>query len=486
MNVPFITWIDRQARVTLALLALVSAAVLAACGGAIGSGGTGAVSPSVGGGTVTGFGSVIIDGLRFDDRSVPTLAENEPGNAQTAESRLGHRVEVEVDDHGEARTLRVEASVIGAVTSTSITGPQAGSFVVLGQTVTVNANASAGPVTQFGGGYGNALDLQVGDPVEVHGASKTLNNAAVLQATRIEKRPSMPAYLRVSGIVGGLGSSGPNRFVLGALVVDYGSASISPNGAAPSNGAAVVVFAPAAQLTAAAGSMPVLAASKLRIRHSAPANVETTVSGFIGLLDSAKGEFDLGGLKVKYEPSAVQPAGTVLANGLYVRVHGSFAEDGSLLATQVRLRDGRDEPESELKGSIIGFDAATNTFQIRDVAVSAAGAKLEECPSTGLRDGLFVELEGALGPTGVMAKKIACKDEPVGAVIERKGVASAVDPATSSFTLTPSGKAPLAVTWSTLTYFGSVTPQTLSGKTVEVVGTLVNGVLQATKVKVED
>lgn len=486
MNVPFITRIAWCSRITPAGVTLALAAVLAACGGAIGSGGTGAVSPSVSGGTVTGFGSVIIDGLRFDDRSVPTLAENEPGNPQPAESRIGHRVEVEVDSHGEASALRVEASVIGAVTSSSISGPQAGSFVVLGQTITVNANASAGPVTQFGGGYGSALDLRAGDVVEVHGASKTSNNAAVLQATRIEKRPAVPAYLRVSGIVSGLGASGPNKFTIGALTVDYGSASISPNGAAPSNGVAVVVFAPVGQLTVAAGALPVLVASKLRIRPSAPVNVETTVSGFIGLLDSAQGQFDLVGLKVKYDPSVVQPAGTVLADGQYVRVRGSFAEDGTLLATQVRLRDGRDEPESELKGSIIGFDAATNTFQIRDVAVSAAGAKLEGCPASGLRDSLFVELEGTLGPTGVIAKKIACKDEPAGAVIERKGVASAVDPAGSSFTLTPAGKPPLAVTWSALTYFGSVTPQTLSGKTVEVVGTLVNGVLQATKIKVDD
>jgi hypothetical protein len=460
--------------------------MIAACGGAIGSGGTGAAPPAVSG-TVTGFGSVIIDGLRFDERSVSTVTEDSPGTEVLAETRMGHRVEVEFDATGQAKALRVEASVVGQVSSTSVTGAQAGNFTVLGQTVTVNADSAAGPVTQFGGGYANALDLRVGDVVEVHGANKTSAGNLVMQATRVEKRPALPAYLRVSGVVSAFGSGAPGRFTLGSLTVDAAAATITPAGAVLANGVPVLVFAPAASLATLPGGGPLLSASEVRVKTLRKVgDIETYASGFVARLDAAAGRFELNGLTVKYSPAVLTPAGTLLANGQYVQARGSVAADGSLVATQVKLRDGKSEPEAELKGTIVGFDSVANTLRIRDVLVSLAGAELESCPATGLSDGLFVELEGRLGPTGVTAKKVECKNEPASAVIERKGVAGAVDQAAATFTLTANGKLPVAVRWTAATFFRSVTPQTLNGLTVEVEGTLIDGVLEATKVKVDD
>ena len=121
----------RPLQLALVSLSLISAALIAACGGAIGSGGTGAAPPAVSGGTVTGFGSVIIDGLRFDDRSVVTVAEPAPGSEVLAEARMGHRVEVEFDADGNTRALRVEASVVGQVTAVSVTGVQAGVLIMI-------------------------------------------------------------------------------------------------------------------------------------------------------------------------------------------------------------------------------------------------------------------------------------------------------------------------------------------------------------------
>ena len=476
----------RSSRLLLAGIGLCAAAVIAACGGAIGSGGTGAAPPEVSG-TVTGFGSVIIDGLRFDERTVTTVAEDSPGIEALAETRMGHRVEVSVDAQGQSKSLRVEASVIGQVTSVNVTGPQAGTLQVLGQTVAINADAQAGPVTQFGGGYANALDLRATDVVEVHGAARSSAGNQVLQATRIERRSALPTYLRVSGIVGDLGTGAPGRFTLGSLAVDAGAASIEPAGTSLANGVPVLVFAPAVGLGTLPGGGPLLSASVVRIKVFRGSNVnETYASGFVAKLDAAAGLFELNGLTVKFTPAVLSPAGTVLANGQYVQARGSVASDGSLLASQVKRRDGRGEPEAELKGTIVNFNGTANTFQIRDVLVTLAGAELESCPGTGLRDGLFVELEGTLGPNGVTARKIECKDEPANAVIEREGVASAVDLGASTFTLTADGKPPVAVRWTATTYFRSVTPQTLAGLTVKVEGTLVNGVLEATKVKVED
>jgi hypothetical protein len=351
----------------------------------------------------------------------------------------------------------------------------------------VNADASMGPVTQFGGGYSSMLDIQAGHSVDVHGALKPLGGGQVIQATRVEKRATLPAYLRVSGIVSALGEGGTGQFTLGSLTVDHAAAVILPKGASLVNGASVVVLAPPTNLSMTAGSNPVLKASTVRVKSFRNASAETFTSGFVALLDSASGQFSLNGQLVKFRPVDVQPAGTMLSNGQYVVARGSVDANGMLIATLVKLRDGKSEPEAELKGSIGNFNSTNNTFLIRDVLVTlVATTKLEHCPASGLRDGLFVEMQGSLDLTGVTAKKVACKDEPSGAVIERKGVASGVDLVGSTFTLIASGRAPVKVVWTTLTFFRSVTPQTLSGKTVEAEGTLVDGDLIATKIKIED
>jgi hypothetical protein len=167
-------------------------------------------------------------------------------------------------------------------------------------------------------------------------------------------------------------------------------------------------------------------------------------------------------------------------------VRGRIQPDGSLQADNVTLRDGRGEAEAELKGNISGYDAATKSFQVRDVAVDASGAEIESCPGGNLADGLYVEVEGRLGATAVLATQVHCEDEPGNATIERKGTAGSVDASAATFVLTPSTGAAIPARWTAQTYFGGLTPQTLAGARVEVVGVLVDGVLVAQKVKLED
>jgi hypothetical protein len=154
-------------------------------------------------------------------------------------------------------------------------------------------------------------------------------------------------------------------------------------------------------------------------------------------------------------------------------------------ATSVKVRDGRSEAEAELKGNVEALDLATLRFSVRGVAVDASRAEIESCPNGALADGQFVEVEGALGATGVIAKSVHCEDEPGDATIERKGTAGSVDAAASRFTLSSGTDAVLTVRWTELTYFKNVTPATLAGQRVEVEGKLIDGVLVAQKVQVE-
>jgi hypothetical protein len=182
-----------------ACAALVAGAALLVpgCGGGVGSGGTGMAI-----GTINGFGSVIVDGARYDDSAVPTLREDAPGVETQAQARLGQRAEVRFTDGGIASALMVDATLIGTVSRVDASG----AFSVLGQSVSANSDPSLGPVTQFAGGYTGAASVLAGDAVEVHGLIVVQGTAFVVQATRIERLAALPTYLKATGIVAGTGA----------------------------------------------------------------------------------------------------------------------------------------------------------------------------------------------------------------------------------------------------------------------------------------
>jgi Domain of unknown function (DUF5666) len=462
--------------------AAVALALAASCGGGgvVGSGGTGSPMGAATG-TVNGFGSVIVDGQAFDDRRAPVLSEVEPGRDVASEVKLGHRVSVGYEVAGVASVVRVDAALVGAVTVVA----SASQFSMLGQTVNVNLSSATGPVTQFGGGYTQAGDLRAGDAVEVHGVLARQGDAYVTQATRVDKLSSAPAYLRVSGLVSQLGTGGATSFSLGALTVDAAAASVLPAGAALANGQSVTVLARPDTLTAPTASAWRLQAAQIRVRELRAGGLDDYVSGSVAHLDTQTKTFTLGGLMVNFAAASVTPA-MPLANGQYLRVQGVVGADGALAAVNVTVRDGSSGSEAELKGNISGYDAATRRFAVRGVVVDANGAVVEDCPASGLADGLFVEIHGSLGSNGVVAQSIHCEDESSGSTVEREGIAGAVDVPAMRFSLSPEQGSAVIVTWSATTYFGGVTPQTLAGLKVKVEGSLVGTTLVATKIKLDD
>jgi hypothetical protein len=169
-----------------------------------------------------------------------------------------------------------------------------------------------------------------------------------------------------------------------------------------------------------------------------------------------------------------------------VQVRGSAASDGVFVATGVMIRDGESEVEAELKGNITGYVAATASFSVRGVQVDASRATLSGCPNSGLANDLFVEIKGSLSANGVVAGTVKCEGESADVTIEREGVASGVDLTLLRFMLTPERQAPLVVSWTNSTFFGSVAPSSLAGKKVHVEGFIANGVLVAKQVKLDD
>jgi hypothetical protein len=478
---PSLAFLARVAAGGAAVLAL---AVVASCGGGgvVGSGGTGAPVTGYSVGTVNGFGSVIVDGVSYDDLHAPVVVEIAPGQDAPAEVRLGERVSVSYTQAGVASGIRILTALSGPVA----TAPANGRFTILGQTVLVNGTGGSGPTTQFGGGYLRASDIAAGDPIDVHGVLVLQGATWMLAATRIDKLATAPAYLRVTGVVAGLGA-GSTSFVLGTLAVDASAATLLPAASMLSNGEAVTLLALPASYVASGANAPRLRAAQVKVASLQESSIDDFLSGSISTLDTTAKTFLLGAQRVSYGGAVFVPAGAAPSNGSYVQVQGKVGSDGTLVAASVNVRDSENEDESDLSGNIVAFDGVAMSFTLRDVHVDASAATLQTCPAGGLANGLYVQVAGTLASNGVVATTIHCESEPSGGTIERQGRSSAVDTVSRTFTLTPEQGSALTVRWGDTTYFGTgLTPATLSGKTIDVQGSFVGTVLVATKLKLDD
>ena len=177
-------------------LAALLAASLVACGG--GGGGTGsaaaapaapaatsgdAAAPMSVQGTVTGFASVIIDGVEYDDSAASVQVERNPAvpvGAALGDLRIGMRVAARASG-GKLSEVTVHAALAGPVTAVDAA---AGTFTVLQQPVRVLPATDVSP-TVYSGATGLAA-ISIGDMLEVHGS---LDADKVLVATRVERKP---------------------------------------------------------------------------------------------------------------------------------------------------------------------------------------------------------------------------------------------------------------------------------------------------------
>lgn len=185
-----------------------------ACGGGSSLQGGGIDGSGVVVGPIEGLGSIIVGGVTFDvDSALVTL---DGRDAVGSDLRLG--MVVSVFGHinyttrtGTADRVVYRDSVEGPVQS--IDSPAA-SFVVLGQTILVDAGT-----TFENAGFST---LVVGDVVEISGFESAQGN---IRATRVEKRDTADHGFEVTGVITALDVN-LKTFSLGALPVDYGSAVI--------------------------------------------------------------------------------------------------------------------------------------------------------------------------------------------------------------------------------------------------------------------
>ncbi|NIW23790.1 MAG: hypothetical protein GWN29_04085, partial [Gammaproteobacteria bacterium] len=316
-----------------------AAALVAACGGSAG--------PSVAGidrtgapnaasafafGSISGFGSIIVNGVRYDTSGGATFTiDDSPGSEDDLEVGDVVLVQGTLDASGTTGTA---ASVVfgdnveGPIEAGSI-DLVAGTLIVLGQTVRTNAGTSFDdsiPGASLGG-------LVAGDVVEVSGFVDSNGN---ILATRIElKAPG--GELEVTGIVEGH-LPGAMTFMINALVVNYAGAMLDNDfpGGVISDGDLVE----AKGLTL--NGLGELIATEIDFEDDqliGNADDHVEVEGLITRFADAT-DFDVSGFPVMTNGQTVFEGGVAGDLGLNVKVEveGELDANGVLVADEVDIR----------------------------------------------------------------------------------------------------------------------------------------------------
>lgn len=386
------------ARLLLQLAA--AAALLAGCGGggdagtsSSGAGSSGASTSSFAAGAISGFGSVIVNGLRFDDSSAK-VSDDDGRAADSSALRLGMRVEIQggaVSDDGAgpratAREIRFGSELVGPV---SAVDAAAKSLVVLGQTVLVVDTTVIDD--RLVGGF---AAITVGSLLEVHGSRDAASGA--ITATRIEPTAAAAGF-KLRGVVANLDSAA-KTFTIGAALVSY--AGVSPVPANLANGLMVRVRAQAAPLVAGALVATRIDVAAPRVDDANEAEIEGSITAF-----TSSASFSVNGIPVDASNATFPEGTTAVVLGAQVEVHGT-SSNGVVTAIRVEVEDRaqRHAEGFELHGAITAIDTGAKTFVLRGVTVGYGGPAVDFRKGTEaqLAVGVRLEVRGTLSADGTM------------------------------------------------------------------------------------
>jgi len=426
--------IDRLTKNTR-IMSLILCVFLSSCGngsvfesgvivsGGVGSGGTGFVD-----GLVSGFGSVIVDGIEYNDTTALAQSENELGVFGITQVKLGQRVLMTLANNGIASTIQTTPQLRGEITQ-SINGNY---FQVLGQWVQITAqNSLAGNATVLEG-LSTLGELTQGQVLDVHGTwiMDSNKNAYVLKASRVEKLTTPINFSILSGLV--MQRNG-NDLQLNQSTSPY----ILHAQNQLTNTIQVGNFV-RAWVSVKEFPGPVLNA--IRVSDASPplANGDSVLMSVPLLqmgLNNPQSQLQFQGLKVQIPPDL-----SAQLNNTQGTVQLSVTNrSGVFTATQVQLPSNSPVLNAQLLGQVefkasIPWVANPSNITIRDNLIfgtNAPGVLDRNCPILTTSNPISVDIVAKLGPPGspLMAVSVSCPPSPgiaPGNVIQQTGLLQSI------------------------------------------------------------
>jgi hypothetical protein len=291
-------------------------------------------------GTITGFGSVIVKGIRFDDRNAVVTVNDQI--TTTTQLRVGMVVAVEgsVNACPNAATALCEGIATRIRFNNNLEGPitqinrLTNTVQVMGRDVFIDD----GTVVE-GTGAGDLSGLNIGDVITVSG----FNEQNRVRATWLER--------------------------LGTFVTD---------------------------------ATPVIA------------------QGVVANVNQLAGTCTVDGIPVNYQrvTAGNLPTGG-LSNGQSVIVRGTAAGNGLVTANQIQLRERISYPDAglvQVEGYVSNFVSVSN-FTVGAQVVDASNAVFLNGSATDLKNGVKVEVEGALAASVLTARRVTFRGDTMAQVV---------------------------------------------------------------------
>lgn len=353
--------LQRREAIAALLASAAGPMLLAACGG----GGSG--DPAAGGGAaagyvsgpISGLGSIIVGGVRFDD-SAARVEDDDGSSHSRSELALGMMVEIEcssIDDNlgrGVAALIRFGSEIKGPVASVDV-GTQ--TIRLLDQTVEIKPETVFDP--RLVGGF---AALAPGQILEIHALYDSTRNLFV--ATRIELEDGADAY-RLRGLVSQLDTTA-RTFKINDAVISYAGVADADLPANFANGARVRVRlrAQAGQSTGPWQALTVRSGIR-RVDDIGDARVRGFVTDF-----GSSSQFEVNGIKVDATNASFEPNAGAVQLGVLVDVRGR-AQSGTIVASRVKVinRGSDDWQRVELHGTVSALDTTAKAFVLREVTV---------------------------------------------------------------------------------------------------------------------
>ncbi len=413
------------------LISLLITLLLSACGGGgttIAEGGIGGTGISMG--PITGFGSVWVNGVRYQVDQADFFRDGQRVSGQS-EYRVGEVVTVQgtVNPNGNtgiASQVTFNRNLQGVVTAAVGT-----TLTVLNQTVHTNG------LTVLHG-FTLLADLSVGNVVEVSGQR---NAAGELYATSIRLQQTVfTPNLSVQALEGRITAVEPSsqHFTLAGLSVDYAQAELYglPDGL-PAQGMYVKI----------SSNHPLQGKNLLAARVTGSmeypryaAGTELELEGLITRFTDTR-HFSVNGQPVVTMASTQFEDGRArdLQLNATVEVDGSINMEGVLVAEEVSIRQANNADIRELEGSITALDPATQTLTLlgNRIAVNQNTILLEEINDqetslrfADLRVNDRIEVKARQRSDGTNSSLLALRidrEAPDSTELEVKGIATQID-----------------------------------------------------------
>lgn len=282
-------------------------------------------------GPITGFGSVVVNGVEFNTDSATVTMDDQPGTP--AELRIGMMVSIRgtMDSATGAANAGEIDFFDNAEGPVSGIDHAAGYFFMLGQKVFVDE------LTMFE----NATfeNLAAGHVVQVSGLVRSHEQIQATHVYRIANEYAAGMTMEVKGEIEDL-DIGNHQFRIGAQSCNYSEASLELGGASIANG----MYVEASSVVPINGEQMMLNRVQAREQHRnqyllCETDCTFEIVGYVTLFVSET-DFEVNGQSVTTTQDTVYVNGTAASLALDVRVaiNGTLNDEGILVAEQIVFR----------------------------------------------------------------------------------------------------------------------------------------------------